>query len=99
MAWTQTHSKLEGESPQYAYALATLCGGVAFIAPQIEFRIPAWLTYALVASLFASIWPYKSWQWAIWICLPCFSLILFNAASVNLIGTILVYEMIFARTL
>lgn len=100
MAVTRSHSNLERESPQYAYALAILCGGVAFIAPQIEFRIPAWLSYLVLAALFASIWPYKFLQWAIWICLPLCLLILFDViAAGNLTGALLSYGMIFAKSL
>ncbi|HKC65506.1 MAG TPA: ankyrin repeat domain-containing protein [Pyrinomonadaceae bacterium] len=100
MALTQTHSNLEGESPQYAYALAILCGGVAFIAPQIESAIPAWLSYALLAALFASIWPYKSWQWAVWLCLPLCLLILFDMISTgNPAGVLLDYGTVFAKSL
>lgn len=63
------------KSPQYAYALVILSGGVAFIAPQLGAPIDGWLIYALLAALFSFIWPYKAWQWACWLCLPLILLI------------------------
>lgn len=58
-----------------------LSGGVAFIAPQFGAPIDTWLFYGLLALLFSSIWPYKSWQWVVWLCLPivllfCFDIII-----------------------
>jgi ankyrin repeat protein len=70
MAVTNSQSIHNGESSQYAYALAIFCGGIAFILPQVGIPVSSWLSYGLVAALFGSIWPYKALQWGGWICLP-----------------------------
>ncbi len=75
MAETYSTSAIEHKSPQYAYALVILSGGVAFMASQQGNTFEAWLYYGLIAALFSSIWPYKSWQWPIWLCLPIVLLI------------------------
>jgi excisionase family DNA binding protein len=78
MAGTYFSSILEGKSPQYAYALVVLSGGVAFIIPQVGNPLAAWLSYAMLAALFSFIWHQRAWQWAGWLCLPIFVLICFD---------------------
>jgi excisionase family DNA binding protein len=83
MAGTYSSSILEGKSPQYAYALVVLSGGIAVVIPQLGsarsgWPLAAWFFYALVAALFSFVWPYKAWQWAVWVCLPIFVLICFD---------------------
>lgn len=78
MAGTYSQSILEGKSPQYAYVLVILSGGFAFILSQFGDPVAAWLFYTLLAALFASIWPDKALQWAVWLCLPIFLLICFD---------------------
>lgn len=81
MAGTYSDSILGSKSPQYACALAILSGGVAFIVSQLGDPVAALLLYALLAALFASIWPHSGLQWAGWLCLPiilnaCFEVII-----------------------
>ncbi|HEY0323557.1 MAG TPA: ankyrin repeat domain-containing protein [Pyrinomonadaceae bacterium] len=78
MASTFSHSIVGAKSPQYAYALVILSGGIAFIISQGGELIAAWLLYALLAALFASIWPDRALQWAGWLCLPILLLICFD---------------------
>lgn len=66
---------LEGKTPQYAYALVILSGGIAFVASQLGAPIAAWLSFALLAACYGSIWPDKAWQWGVWLCLPIILLI------------------------
>lgn len=99
MSGTRSHSKLGVETPQYAYVLAILSGGVAFILLQIESTITPWLSYALLASLLSYFWPYRFWQWAIWLCLPLLFLILFSLLlTFNLIGVLAAYGMMFVKS-
>lgn len=92
MAGAYSHSIGERESPQYAYGLAILGGGLAFVAPQLRAPVPTWLACAIVAMLFANIWPYKALQWGAWVCLPVFLLICFDAVSTKNFGSVLFYE-------
>jgi len=89
MAVTRSHSFPERESPQYAYALAILSGGIAFIAPQFGAPISTWLSCALLAALFGSIWPYQALQWGGWLCLPILLLMCFDVISTRNIGGVL----------
>jgi hypothetical protein len=73
-----SNPSLKVESPQYAYALAIMSGGVAFLFTQLGAPRTAWFIYALVASLFGSMWPYKPLRWGFWLCLPIFSLVCFE---------------------
>lgn len=78
MAGTYSQSILEGKSPQYAYVLVILSSGFAFILSQFGDPVAAWLFYTLLAALFASVWPDRALQWAVWLCLPIFLLICFD---------------------
>ena len=90
MSGTYPNSHLKRETPQYAYALAILSGGVAIIAPQIGSPISAVLSYALLAALFGSIWPETAVQWACWLCLPMILLLCFDVvATANLLGPLI----------
>ena len=89
MAVTRSHSFPERESPQYAYALAILSGGIAFIAPQFGAPISTWLSCALLAALFGSIWPYQALQWGGWLCLPLLLLMGFDVISTKNLGGVL----------
>jgi ankyrin repeat protein len=88
MTSTYSGSILEGKSPQYAYALVVLSGGIAVIIPQLgsprsAWPMAAWLFYALVAALFSFAWPHKAWQWAVWLCLPIFVLLCFDIVVIG----------------
>src|SRR5436853_3616454 len=88
------------EFPQYAYALAILSGGIAYVVSQLVAQRTALFSYALLAALFASIWPYKALQWGVWLCLPVALLICFDViATGNLVGVVLGSGMVFAKTL
>jgi ankyrin repeat protein len=88
------------ELPQYAYALAILSGGLAYVISQLVRPTTSWLTYAFLAALFASVWPYKALQWAVWMCLPAALLICFDVvATGNLTGVLLGSGMTFAKSL
>jgi ankyrin repeat protein len=79
MVGTRSNSILERESPQYAYSLAILIGGIAFAVSQLRAPVVIWLlSYALLAALFASVWPYRALQWGGWLCLPIILLICFD---------------------
>lgn len=78
MAVTYSSPALEVKSPQYAYALVILCGGIAFSISQLGAPVAYWLCYALLAALFGSIWPQGTWQWGGWLCLPIIILIGFD---------------------
>lgn len=97
MAETYSNSVLEHKSPQYAYALVILSGGVAFMASQQGNIVEAWLYYALIAALFSSIWPYKSWQWPIWLCLPIILLIFIDVLSRGSLNALRFNGMILAQ--
>src|SRR4051812_9609893 len=88
------------EFPQYAYALAILSGGSAYVVSQLMTQRTALFSYALLAALFASIWPYKALQWGVWLCLPVALLICFDViATGNLVGVVLGSGITFAKTL
>jgi excisionase family DNA binding protein len=99
MAGTYSHSILEGKSPQYAYVLVILSGGFAFIISQFGDPIAAWLFYTLLAALFASIWPDRALQWAVWLCLPIFLLICFDVLITGSTYGLWRNGMIFAKAL
>jgi ankyrin repeat protein len=99
MTGTYSNSNLERKAPQYAYALAILSGGIAYIVPQLGVPIASWLSYALLAALFGSIWPYKAWQWGGWLCLPFVLLILMDMLITWSIGGLLSSGTIFAKVL
>jgi hypothetical protein len=89
MAVTRSHSFPERESPQYASALAILSGGIAFIAPQFGAPVSTWLSCALLAALFGSIWPSQALQWGGWLCLPILLLMCFDVISTRNLGSVL----------
>ncbi|MDT5120730.1 MAG: hypothetical protein QOC96_212 [Acidobacteriota bacterium] len=89
MAVTRAHSVPERESPQYASALAILSGGIAFIAPQFGAPVSTWLSCALLAALFGSIWPSQALQWAGWLCLPLLLMMCFDVISTKNLGGVL----------
>ena len=89
MAVTRSHFFPERESPQYAYALAILSGGIAFVAPQFGAPISTWLSCALMAALFGSIWPYQALQWGGWLCRPLLLLMGFDVISTKNLGGVL----------
>src|SRR4051812_37490045 len=100
MAKTYSQSMLEEESPQYAYALAILSGGGAYIVSQLVAPRTALLAYALIAALFGFIWPSRPWQWGGWLCLPIAMLICFDIlATGNLVGAFLGNGIMFAKVL
>src|ERR1043166_367078 len=100
MAKHRPRSILRREIPQYAYALAILSGGLAYVISQLVRPTTSWLTYAFLAALFASVWSYKALQWAVWMCLPAALLICFDVvATGNLIGVLLGSGMTCAKTL
>ncbi|MDT4897300.1 MAG: hypothetical protein QOH25_2377 [Acidobacteriota bacterium] len=99
MAGTYSKSIVEGESPQYAYALAILSGGIAYIAPQLGTPVAAWLFYALPAALFGFIWPDRGLRWGGLLCLPLISLIFFDMLGTGLIGGILSHGTILVKAL
>lgn len=99
MAGAYSDSILEGKSPQYAYALAILSGGIAFVVAQLGDTVAVWFSYALLAALFASIWPYGSWQWAGWLCLPILMLLCFDLVSTGSFQRLLLNGMVFAKAL
>ncbi|MBD0373626.1 MAG: ankyrin repeat domain-containing protein [Pyrinomonadaceae bacterium] len=78
MAGTYSDSIQGSKSPQYACALAILSGGVAFVVSQMGDPVAALLLFALLAALFASIWPDSGLQWAGWLCLPIVLLVCFE---------------------
>ena len=78
MAGTFFNSIPVEKSPQYAYVLMILCGGVAFVISQPDVPVPAWFSYALLAALFGCVWPDRAFQWAVWLCLPILLLIFFD---------------------
>src|SRR5438067_1162912 len=89
MAVTRSHSFPERESPQYAYALAILSGGIAFVAPQFAAPISTWLSCAILATLFGTIWPAQALQWGGWLCLPLLLLMGFDVISTRNLGGVL----------
>ncbi|HEY0385043.1 MAG TPA: hypothetical protein VGC64_03495, partial [Pyrinomonadaceae bacterium] len=100
MAKYYSKSILQRELPQYAYALAILSGGSAYIVSQLVTQRIALFSYALLAALFASIWPYKALQWGVWLCLPVALLVCIDViATGNLVGVVLGSGIMFAKTL
>ena len=97
MALAYSNTALEGRSPQYAYALVVLSGGLAFSSSQFDAPLPYWLCYALLAALFGSVWPYGTWQWGGWLCLPIVLLIGFDLFVTGSIGGLLNYGRILAK--
>lgn len=78
MAGTYSDSVLEVNYPQYAYALAIMSGGAAFLAAQLGEQFAALVTFMLLAAFFASVWPDRAMHWAMWLCLPIVLLICFD---------------------
>lgn len=99
MAVTYSNAALEAKSPQYAYALVILSGGIAFSVSQLGTPIAYWLFYALLAALFGSIWPYGTWQWGGWLCLPILLLIGFDVFVSGSVNGLLSNGMILAKAL
>lgn len=99
MAVTYSSAALEAKSPQYAYALVILSGGLAFAASQLGTPIAYWLFYAMLAALFGSIWPYGTWQWGAWLCLPIILLIGFDLFVSGSASGLLNNGMILAKAL
>lgn len=99
MAGTYSESILEGKSPQYAYALAILSGGIAFVVSQLGDPVAALLSYALLAALFAFVWPQGAWQWAGWLCLPVILLIFFDVIITGSVYRLMLNGMAFAKAL
>ncbi|HEX8747103.1 MAG TPA: ankyrin repeat domain-containing protein [Pyrinomonadaceae bacterium] len=89
----------EAKSPQYAYTLAILSGGIAFFIAQFGDTAAFWLSYVLLAALFASIWPHSAWQWAGWLCLPILLLTLFDLLITRSSYRFLFDVMMFAKAL
>jgi ankyrin repeat protein len=81
MAGTYSHHVKETTSPQYAYALVILSGGVAFTFFQQGQPVTGLLIYAVVAALFACLWPDRALRWAAWLCLPVIMLICFDVIT------------------
>ncbi|MCA1558627.1 MAG: hypothetical protein LC731_08830, partial [Acidobacteria bacterium] len=75
MASTYSQTFLEGKSSQYGYALVILSGGLALIISQAVAPNATPLFFAVMAAVFASVWPDRPMQWAVWLCLPIFMLI------------------------
>lgn len=90
---------LEGKSPQYAYALVILSGGLAFAVSQLGAPIAYWLFYAILAALFGSIWPNGTWQWGGWLCLPIVLLVGFDVFVTGSINALLNNGLILAKAL
>lgn len=78
MAGAYPNYILERKSPQYAYALVILSGGIGLIIFQLGDLVAALLFYALLAALFSSIWPNKALLWGGWLCLPIVLLVCFD---------------------
>jgi excisionase family DNA binding protein len=97
MAETYSDPILEGKSPQYAYALAILSGGIAFVISQLGDPLVACLSYVLLAALFAFMWPANAWQWAGWLCLPIIVLLLFDLFITGSLNRIQINGLIFAK--
>jgi len=88
------------ETPQYAYVLAIFSGGLTFMLPQLGVRpLAAWLSYALLGALFASIWPRRALQWAGWLCLPIVLLIWIDVVVKSSASALLSKGMIFAKAI
>lgn len=90
MAGAYSNSIHKAETPQYAYALAILSGGISIIVPQLGVPVPTWFSYLLLAALFGSIWPTKALQWGIWLCLPIVLLMFIDiVVAGNIVGVLL----------
>jgi ankyrin repeat protein len=96
-----THSKplLQGEFPQYAYALAILTGGIVFMVSQMGAPLVAWASYALIGALLGFIWPRGGLQWGVWLCLPIILLICFDVVLTWSLGGLLGYVIILGQAL
>jgi uncharacterized protein len=99
MAGTYSKSLLERESPQYSYVLAIWSGGIAFVILQLGLPVTAWLSYALLAALFAFIWPYKALRWGWWLCLPIGLLIFIDLLVTGNISGVLTSGIMVAKAL
>jgi ankyrin repeat protein len=99
MIRTQSASILKGEAPQYVYAVVILSGGIAFIISQLAAPFTAWLCYALLAALFAFIWPNRALQWGGWLCLPIASLIFLDLIGTGSIDVLMRNGPIFIKAL
>jgi hypothetical protein len=99
MAKTHSNTIVVVEFPQYVYGLAILGGGMAFSITQLGYQIFPWLVYALLAALFASIWPGKALHWGGWLCLPIFLLIFLDLFTTGSITALLRNGTILARAL
>lgn len=96
-----THSKphLQGEFPQYAYALAILTGGIVFMVAQMGAPRVAWASYALLGTLLGAVWPRGGLQWGFWLCLPIILMIFFEAVLTWKLGGLWGYGMILMQSL
>lgn len=92
MSKTRSMPILNCEVPQYAYALAVLSGGGAYVTAQLVAPLTAWLAYAIIAALFSLIWPYKPMQWGVWICLPIALLIVFDVIATGNIVSLFLFS-------
>lgn len=86
-------------SPQFAYAVVILSGGIAFMVFQQGQPLVALLIYGLVAALFACLWPDKAMRWAAWLCLPILMLICFDLLTTANPMSLLRTGPIFAKAL
>jgi ankyrin repeat protein/uncharacterized protein YbdZ (MbtH family) len=97
-----THSKplLQGEFPQYAYALAILTGGIVFMVAQMGAPLVAcWASYALLGTLLGSVWPRGGLQWGVWLCLPIILMICFEVVLTWSLGGLWGYGIILGQAL
>jgi hypothetical protein len=96
-----THSKplLQGEFPQYAYALAILTGGIVFMVSQMGAPVAAWASYVLLGTLLGFIWPRGGLQWGVWLCLPIILLICFEVVLSWSLGGLWGYGIILGQAL
>jgi ankyrin repeat protein len=96
-----THSKplLQGEFPQYAYALAILTGGIVFMVAQMGAPRVAWASYALLGTLLGAAWPRGGLQWGFWLCLPIILMIFFEVVLTWRLGGLWGYGIILMQSL
>jgi hypothetical protein len=81
MASTRFASVHQEETPQYAYVLAVVSGGLADIIPQIRGPFESWHLYALLGAVFGFFWPAKAVRWGAWLCLPVFMMMFINMVT------------------